>query len=253
MKRALGTLQMAAIAAFAAVAPAEAGTSGAVYDMSAMLGQPHPFSAPYRPAPPPAVREPIRAAAAQPAPAPKAAVAPARKEPPQVAASGSGGSEGWNGFLSEIRGGAFYNDFGPFSHQKEGGVMANLELLFVSPEFLDIIWSPRPHLGTSYNTGGDTNVPVYFGLSWEWDFADDFMWGFSLGGAYHDGYTDANSAPTDRKELGCSILFRESLKLGYRFDKHHSLMAHFDHISNAKLCDTNEGLESLGLQYGYRF
>ena len=30
-------------------------------------------------------------------------------------------------------------------------------------------------------------------------------------------------------------------------------MFHFDHISNAKLCSTNEGLETFGIRYGYRF
>lgn len=246
---------------------AAAGTSGGVYNMDAMLSAPHPFARPYRPAAPaatPATQPPVKAAprtapTAAPAPAPKVVQA-TEDRPVAKPAPRSRARQGWHG-LSEIRVGALYNDFGPFSHQKEEGVLANLELLFVSPDFLDIIWSPRPHIGTSLNTAGDTSVPFYAGLSWEWDFLDDWMWGFSLGGAYHNGYTKLGTAPTDqtppyaqrRKELGCSVLFRESLKLGYRFNEHHSLMAHFDHISNAKLCETNEGLESLGIQYGYRF
>ena len=49
------------------------------------------------------------------------------------------------------------------------------------------------------------------------------------------------------------MLFRESLDLGYRVLGPHSIMFHFDHISNAKLCSTNEGLETFGIRYGYRF
>jgi hypothetical protein len=54
-------------------------------------------------------------------------------------------------------------------------------------------------------------------------------------------------------ELGCRVLFRESLSVGVRFMKHHSLSVMVDHISNAGLCDHNDGLDTLGVRYGYRF
>ncbi len=57
----------------------------------------------------------------------------------------------------------------------------------------------------------------------------------------------------DKKSLGCNILFRESLDIGFRINDVHGLMFHLDHISNAKLCSTNEGLESFGIRYGYKF
>ena len=50
-----------------------------------------------------------------------------------------------------------------------------------------------------------------------------------------------------------------TLDLGYRISGPHSIIFHFDHISNAKLCTddageaVNEGLETFGLRYGYRF
>ncbi len=75
--------------------------------------------------------------------------------------------------------------------------------------------------------------------------------GFSWGGAYHDGHLDDDKE--GKKQLGCHLLFRESITGGYRFWDRHSVMLHFDHISNAKLCSTNEGLESLGVRYGYKF
>jgi len=142
------------------------------------------------------------------------------------------------------------HDQGPFSHNKEDGVDINLEVLFPSPDFLDVIWSPRPHLGLTAHSKADTNQ-AYLGLTWEWKFWGDAFVDFSLGGAVHDGET--TNASVDRKELGCSVLFRESLDLGYRFAGRHAVMASLSHISNAKLCDTNEGLENFGIRYGYLF
>jgi len=155
--------------------------------------------------------------------------------------------EGW---LSEIRVGALAHDEGPFSHKKEQGVDVNVELLFNSPEFLKYIWSPRPHIGGDINTKGDTSA-FYFGLSYEWEFWRYMFGGFSLGGAVHNGHS--TNAPIDRKELGCKVLFRESVEIGVRFAEHHSVSAFLDHISNAKICSTNEGLENTGIRYGYKF
>ena len=57
----------------------------------------------------------------------------------------------------------------------------------------------------------------------------------------------------DRNGLGCEILFRESISAGVLFDGHHSLSLMFDHISNGGLCDDNDGQDTFGVRYGYRF
>jgi lipid A 3-O-deacylase len=229
------------------VAPVHAGTSGAIYDMRQMLNQTHPFARPYIP-PPQAAPAPRTSPVAAPLPAAPAATPARRRTPLQEA------DPGWTGefeeFFSEIRIGALWHDQGPFSRNKEDGVDINAEILFTSPDILDIIWSPRPHFGLSYNSSGDTSQ-IYIGLTYEWDFWEDWFAGFSIGGAVHDGKKRTDEL--DRKELGCRILFRESITFGYRITKNHSVMAFLDHISNAKLCSTNEGLESLGVRYGYRF
>ena len=82
----------------------------------------------------------------------------------------------------------------------------------------------------------------------------------------HDGHLVG--VDDQSKSLGCRLLFRESMNIGYRFYKRHSLMLHFDHSSNASLCKKNtadgsaegrhdvvlnEGLENLGVRYGYMF
>jgi lipid A 3-O-deacylase len=130
------------------------------------------------------------------------------------------------------------------------GVDVNFEVLFVAPEILELIWSPRPHFGATINTDGDTSQ-VYFGLSWEFDVWRDLFVGFSFGGSVHDGETETDRI--DKKELGCRLLFRESVEAGYRFGGRHAITMFLDHVSNAKICFKNEGLENFGARYGYRF
>src|SRR3546814_2695847 len=80
---------------------------------------------------------------------------------------------------------------------------------------LPIFWSPRPHIGTSVNTSGDTSQ-AYFGLTWGWDVFGPLFLEASLGGAVHNGETTSDEPGV--KELGCSIPFRESISVGYRFN-----------------------------------
>ncbi|MEQ8194707.1 MAG: acyloxyacyl hydrolase [Rhodospirillales bacterium] len=241
-----------------------------IYDMRQMLGETHPFLQAPPAAPSPSMSDPAvpvlrpnEPSAAQPRSGSGPMMMPGTLREPAAGQGRRGGQTpgaampasepmpaASKPFISEIRIGALAHDQGPFSSNKEDGYDANFEILFSSPSFLDIIWSPRPHIGATYNAYGDTSQ-AYLGLTWEWDFWQDFFAGFSLGGAIHNGKTSTLSL--DKKELGCRVLFRESITFGYRINKTHSLMAFMDHISNAKLCSSNEGLENVGIRYGYRF
>ena len=235
---------IAGAVAILSAAGAQAGTSGAIYDMDRLLRQPHPFARP-APAPPAAGAAPLR-----PAPAPPLRRTGQTKAPAVAPPAKQRTADGVVDIFSEVRLGFLVHDQGPASHNKEGGYDGNLEVLFTSPDFLDIIWAPRPHFGGSVNSQGDTSQ-VYLGLTWEFEFLDSAFFDFSFGGAYHSGETTTDAR--DKKELGCSVLFRESIDLGYRFDDHHSVSLFLDHISNAKLCSENEGLENFGLRYGHSF
>lgn len=151
---------------------------------------------------------------------------------------------------SELRAGLMAHDVGVFGNRKESGADANVELLFDSPGWLAIIGAPRPHFGASLNLWGDTSQ-AYAGVSWQWAPAERWFIEFSLGGAVHSG--KLSTTDLDRKELGSRALFRESLSLGYRLDQRNSVMVTFDHVSNASLADNNEGMDTLGLRWGYRF
>ena len=234
-----------------------AGTAGAIYDMSTLLNEPHPFAksitgskeqsgnSVLRPQPSAYQGLPPRE------PAWSQRVVPVRDT---VVSSNeklvSKSSSGPGGILSEARIGVLVHDEGPFSRNKESGFDSNIEFLFISPDFLKPIWSPRPHVGATINSAGNTSQG-YLGATWEWDLWQDVFFDFSLGGVFHTG--EKETSDPEKKSLGCSILFRESLDLGYRITGPHSVMFHFDHISNAKLCSTNEGLETFGIRYGYRF
>ncbi len=146
--------------------------------------------------------------------------------------------------------GVMAHDVGAFGRNEEDGANVNVEFMFVSPDLLSAIWSPRPHAGFSVNSSDGTNQ-AYLGLTWTWDFFDKLFAEASLGGAYHDGENE--TILDDRKSLGCKLLFRESLAIGYRLTDAHNLSVMLDHISNASLCSANEGLDTLGVRYGYRF
>ncbi len=226
--------------------------------MDRLLRQPHPFAQPApAPTPPAALPVPVRPAATV-APPPGPAPAPPSRRIAQVKAPAAAppskrrpkDKDGIADIVSEVRLGFLVHDQGVASHNKEGGYDGNFEVLFTSPDFLDLIWAPRPHFGGSVNSQGDTSQ-VYLGLTWEWEFLKGAFFDFSFGGAYHTG--EKTTDDRDKKELGCSVLFRESIDLGYRFAGHHGVSLFLDHISNAKLCSENEGLENFGLRYGYTF
>jgi lipid A 3-O-deacylase len=169
---------------------------------------------------------------------------------PSLAQAGPSDSDDFTDYVSELRFGILDHDPSLFGDTKESGVDINLEALFHSPESFKYILSPRPHLGASINTVGDTSQ-FYFGLTWGLDIGPVFA-EVSFGGSANNGEYDIDPN-RESKELGCPLNFRSSGSIGYRFLEHHSLSVIVDHISNASLCSENEGLETLGIRYGYKF
>src|SRR5580658_1598263 len=146
-------------------------------------------------------------------------------------------AEGW---IDEGKLGVMYHDIPIGGDHREPGPDINGELLFASPDFLQAIGAPRPHLGGSLNTAGATSYG-YFGLTWTlapWD--GPLFFGLGLGGAVHDG--DLDKDIPDRKELGSRILFHESVEGGWRISRRFSLSAFLDHMSNADLATHNAGM-----------
>lgn len=159
--------------------------------------------------------------------------------------------------IDEVKIGFLAHDIGLFDEHVEDGVDINFETLFVSPDFLSFIGSPRPQIGGWVNTAGNTNSG-YFGLTWGITLVqnlfapdDGVFANASLGGAFQDGYT--STAPPGRKAFGSRALFRESLELGYRVSPVVSISAFLDHMSNANLAPQNAGLTDAGVRFGFKF
>ena len=163
--------------------------------------------------------------------------------------------------VDEIKIGALAHDFAFFTHHVETGTDINLEVLFIPPDLLGLIGSPRPHIGADINTSGNTS-DGYFGLTWGLPLlprllgapAGVFLNG-SLGGAVQDGLTGTQTTvpPPGRKLLGSTLLIRESAELGYQITPVLSVSAFIDHISNANLAPRNAGLTNAGARLGVRF
>ena len=110
---------------------------------------------------------------------------------------------------------------------------------------------PRIYLGASAGTGSGVDQ-VYGGFSWTADITSRLFVELGLGGTVHNGNLDGGSGKGP--DLGCRLLFREQVALGYRVTDQWQIMATADHSSHANLCDgPNNGLSHAGLAVGYRF
>lgn len=155
------------------------------------------------------------------------------------------------GMLTELRIGVLDHDSDLLRERHEtSDPDINLEARFASPDFLSWAFAPNPLIGANINTGSGTSV-AYAGLGWTFFLTEGFFADFTLGGAVHDGETDRATA--DSRDYGCRLGFHESFSLGYSFDGHNAIMLGIDHMSNASLCDKNDGLTNLGIRYAYKF
>jgi len=139
----------------------------------------------------------------------------------------------------------------PFENRYESGVNINPEVVFLSPDVLDILWAPRPHAGISWNMNQDTNY-AYTGLGWDTSWKNNLFLNGFWGLAAHDGKL-INGNP-DKIEFGSRVLFRLGGELGWRWDGYNGVSLIWEHMSNAGVIDEkNQGIDSLGIRYSYRF
>lgn len=165
--------------------------------------------------------------------------------------------KGTSSFITEVKTGVVQHDAGIFGRQKEGGLDSTFEFLFREINY-NLFWlgKPRPHFGATINMGGDTSQ-AYAGVTWDYKLPKRMFFNFSWGLTYHNGdkIHSPNHVQTDKKELGSSLLFREAIEIGWNFYGKDSISLRLDHISNANLWgeDSNEGLDTFGIIYSYRF
>lgn len=134
--------------------------------------------------------------------------------------------------------------------RKEDGVDINAEIVFCRPGISVLAGTLRPNLGLSVNSQGDTSK-FYGGVLWEINSQQGFFLATGLGAALHNGELDTDDK--DKKSLGSRVLFRIPIEVGYQVTERHSLSILFDHVSNAGLASSNEGLDTIGIRFGYSF
>jgi len=140
---------------------------------------------------------------------------------------------------------------GLWSHSRaEGGVDINAEIVFKKPSVE--IWQEiiRPNLGVSINSQGDTSK-AYGGLLWEFLFDNGYFVNSGVGLAVHDGQLE--SKDSNKKQLGSRVLFRIPIEFGFTISERHRISILFDHMSNAYLANPNEGMDTIGVRYGFQF
>jgi lipid A 3-O-deacylase len=157
-----------------------------------------------------------------------------------------------DGFVDELKIGVLAHDvpdlWSGFRAEPESADI-NIEAIF-SPSVAFLGGVIRPALGASINTEGYTSN-VYLDARWQLETACGVFFGLGVGGTVHDGQLKLEN--WDEKALGSRVLFHIPVELGYRFDAHNSLEAYFEHMSNAYTVSPNEGMDRLGVRYGYRF
>jgi lipid A 3-O-deacylase len=146
---------------------------------------------------------------------------------------------------------------------KEGGPNINGEIVFKSPDVLDIIWSPRPYIMGSINTAGDTSFGGV-GLEWTWHFAEGWAFEPGVGYVVHDGELefpypqgDPRNDPISAEKvfLGSRDLFRTNLSLNRDINETWGVQLMYEHLSHGQILGNgrNQGLDNIGVRIIYKF
>ncbi len=153
-------------------------------------------------------------------------------------------------YFSEMRIGILQHDFASRVKKHESGTDINLDIFLDSPhnKLFRMMKYPRPLLGVSAHSENQTHQ-FYFGLTWDWEPIKVVFVNIGGGGAIHTG--ELQTKDPDRQRLGSRTLFRFALSLGYKISNTLNISIFYDHMSNGHTAYPNNGLEKVGLQFGY--
>ncbi|MEM8615918.1 MAG: acyloxyacyl hydrolase [Pseudomonadota bacterium] len=146
---------------------------------------------------------------------------------------------------------------------KEDGPNIGGDLVFASPDVLDLILSPRPFITGSVNTAGATSYGGA-GLMWGWNFAPGWALEPSFAYVIHDGEVDfpfpigdPRNGPFNEENVifGSRDLFRTGLAINRDFGKRWGLQVQYEHLSHGQILGSgrNQGIDNIGLRAYYRF
>jgi lipid A 3-O-deacylase len=155
------------------------------------------------------------------------------------------------------------DDHGTIVDGKEGENV-EIEIVSSSPDFLNIIGSPRPYAMVSANVSDDGVNFGGVGVIWRWEFADGWAFEPSFGYIVHDGEIDqpyvdgtpeAAAFSEEHQLLGSRDLFRTTFALEREFGSRFAGQLYWEHMSHGQILDQgrNQGLDFVGLRFLYRF
>lgn len=134
-----------------------------------------------------------------------------------------------------------------------GTIDANIEWLMPAFDFGSTGgFTLHPQIGADLNTQGRTSAG-YAGFAGVLTLPGGIFVEADLGGSVNNGYTSSPPAGSNRSELGCTALFREAFVIGVPLSDRLSVMAMAEHMSNANLCQPNNGITNVGVKLGYSF
>jgi hypothetical protein len=150
--------------------------------------------------------------------------------------------------------------FGASTHgiasAETGTADANIEWLMPALDLGSSVssngFSLHPQIGANLNLQGKTSA-AFAGFAGVVTLPGGLFVEADLGGSVNNGYTSNPPAGSDRSELGCTALFREAFVIGLPLSDRLSVMATAEHMSNANLCQPNNGITNVGLKLGYSF
>jgi hypothetical protein len=154
--------------------------------------------------------------------------------------------------------GVLAHDYGPISDRYESGVDINVELQW-TPRAAAWRWLgwPQLRLGLTPSFAGETSI-VYGDLAYEGALGGRSFIAGSLGLALHNG--PLHQKDTERCTgasdcgFGSRVLPHLSIELGYRWGADQFISVYLDHVSHlGLLSEENEGIDHLGLRYGFAF
>ncbi len=164
------------------------------------------------------------------------------------AVAGDTGSNDFTGW--SVYGGVGAANAGLFTGGDVDGALANVEVRAPALDAPSWLGLPQPTLGADIATGSKQISDLYAGLTFTFLEYGDLSFQGQLGGAIHDA--KLKDDPSGR-ELGCHVLFHLGLDLDWQVTDSWSAQLYASHMSNADLCDHNNGYESAGLRVGYHF
>lgn len=156
------------------------------------------------------------------------------------------------GIVREVRVGVLAHDVPDLwsgFRVEDDAVAINIEAM-LTPSLSVLGGNIHPAIGGSIATQGGTSN-AYIDARWEIETPSGIFFGVGLGATVHDG--ELGPGDENMKWLGSRVLFHIPAEIGYRLNTRDSVSVYFEHMSNAYTADYNEGLDRLGVRYGYRF